>query len=88
MSHEVRTRKLVGSPHTRHSLQVDGVEIYATICEMSEREIAERVHLHHNPPPPRPFRLEAMTGKNKGGRPKKATVNERGFSWQQEPEEL
>lgn len=52
MNYTLRARKLVGSPHVRHSIVVDGVEIHAQISPYSPAEAAERVHLHKHPPKP------------------------------------
>jgi hypothetical protein len=76
---EVRARKEMGAPYTRHALYVGGNEIHAQLSPYSEAEIAERVRTYLYPQAV----PEVRDVRGKAGRPsKKQTVNERGFLWE------
>lgn len=67
---EVRTRKLVGSPYTRHALHVNGVEIHSQLSPYGEAEIEDRVRSYLNPKPVQPVKQIWATSNVKHGRPK------------------
>jgi hypothetical protein len=84
-------KRVVGSPHTSHTLYYRGQVLRSQLSAMTDAEIADHVRVHLNPPVSRLDRMaDFWKSGSKGkpaGRPKKATVNAAGFLWRPTDEE-
>jgi hypothetical protein len=84
-------KRVIGSPHTSHTLYYRGQVLRSQLSPMTEADIADHVRVYLNPPVSRLDRMadfwkNQSTG-GKAGRPKKATVQSNGFVWKNTEEE-